>query len=128
MVDSIFGASAQALELCENRSVLLTDNLANSSTPNYKARDIDFYGVLQQQQQTGNTLTLSTDSPTDLSPSLASDPEVKYRVPMQTSQDGNTVDEEIERKDFMENAMHYQVNLAFIRNKSDELMQAIKGE
>ena len=50
-----------------------------------------------------------------------------YRVPMQTSMDGNTVDENIERKNFIENSLRYQVSLTFIQNESAELMKAIKG-
>jgi flagellar basal-body rod protein FlgB len=44
------------------------------------------------------------------------------------SLDGNTVDDEIERKNFMENSLRYQMNLTFISNKSSELLKAIKGE
>jgi flagellar basal-body rod protein FlgB len=43
------------------------------------------------------------------------------------SLDGNTVDGEIERKNFIENALRYQVNLTFIQNKSDELTKAMGG-
>lgn len=129
MTDSIFGLSGKALQLSEDRSVLLTDNIVNSSTPNYKARDLDFYKLMQQSGNQ-NTIALKTDSQGQIQgPNNNTNNEpTKYRVPFQASQDGNTVDEELERKNFMENALHYQVNLTFVQNTSTELMKAIKGE
>lgn len=124
-MDSIFGTAAKGLQLCEDRAVMLTNNIVNSSTPHYKARDIDFYKTLQEtnssaglQTTHSNHISLSTET---------SGATPQYRVPMQRQLDGNTVDEEIERKNFMENALRYQVNLTFIQNKSEHLLKAIKG-
>lgn len=127
-MDSIFGLSEKALQLCEDRSVMLSNNVVNSSTPNYKARDIDFQKLLQQEES-NQTNTLATSQAGHLSGLADTGSEsALYRVPMQKSLDGNTVDENLERKDFIENAINYQVNLTFIQNKSEQLMKAIKGE
>ena len=127
-MDTIFGLSEKALQLCEDRSVLLSDNVVNSATPNYKARDIDFQKLLRQEESSQNSLP-DMSQPGDLKMSSQfSNESVLYRVPMQKSMDGNTVDENIERKDFIENAINYQVNLTFVQSKSDQLMKAIKGE
>lgn len=126
MADSIFGLSEKALQLSEGRSVMLSNNLVNSSTPHYKARDIDFNKAMQEANQ---TYSLETTSKNHIQASnQLSGHQVQYRIPMQMAMDGNTVDDEIERKNFMENALRYQVNLTFISNKSDEIMKAIKGE
>ncbi|VVC77095.1 Flagellar basal body rod protein FlgB [Aquicella siphonis] len=126
MADSIFGVSEKALQLTEERSVMLTNNLVNSSTPHYKARDIDFHQALQDANQ---AYSLNRTNPNHIEPeNQVSGQPILYRVPMQMSLDGNTVDDEIERKNFIENALRYQVSLTFVQNKSDELMKAIKGE
>ena len=127
-MDSIFGLSEKALSLCEDRSILLSNNVVNSSTPNYKARDIDFQKLLKQEES-NQASSLVTSNPNHLqgNEQLNGQP-LLYRVPMQKNMDGNTVDENIERKDFIQNAMNYQVNLTFIQNKADQLMKAIKGE
>ncbi|HET6943144.1 MAG TPA: flagellar basal body protein, partial [Sphingomicrobium sp.] len=44
--DSLFGIHATALRLREQRMALLASNIANSATPNYKARDLDFRAAL----------------------------------------------------------------------------------
>lgn len=126
MSNSIFGLSEKALQLAEGRSVLLTNNLVNSSTPHYKARDIDFHKALDDANQ---TYSLETTNKNHIqAENQVGGQQLLYRVPMQMSLDGNTVDDEIERKNFMENALRYQVNLTFMQNKSDELMKAIKGD
>ena len=127
MADSIFGISEQALQLCEDRAVMLSGNIVNSATPNYKARDIDFHGVLKDMSQQNGQMLINR--PDHLQSAGSTGPyTAMYRVPMQTSEDGNTVDEEIERKNFLQNALNYQVNLTFVKNKSDQILKAIKGE
>lgn len=115
----ILGLPEQALKVCEERAVLLSNNLVNSATPHYKARDIDFAKTMQDtvaQKGTGTDQSFNVES------------EIQYRVPMQKSLDGNTVDAEIDRKNFIENALRYEVNLTFMQNKADEIVSAIKGE
>lgn len=125
MTDSIFGLSEKAMQVCEDRAVLLTNNLVNSATPHYKARDIDFSQIMKESMPTQE---LKTNQSGQLKSGSAAIEHALYRVPMQESADGNTVDENIERKSFLENAMKYQVNLKFVEYKSDELRAAIKGE
>lgn len=48
-LDSAFGIHAQALQFRSARSQVLASNLTNADTPNYKARDIEFGQVLNNQ-------------------------------------------------------------------------------
>ena len=45
-IDKALGISPQVLALRMKRMNLLTANIANADTPNYKARDIDFRAAL----------------------------------------------------------------------------------
>ncbi len=130
MTDSIFGLSAKALSLCEDRAVALSNNIVNSATPNYQAKDMDFSKLLQDASKTEDDSgrLIATDSRHLQPVQSANSKATLYRVPMKTNMDGNTVDEEIERKNFLQNALNYQVNLTFIKNTTDKLMKAIKGE
>jgi flagellar basal-body rod protein FlgB len=47
---------------------------------------------------------------------------------MQDSLDGNTVDEQIEQSQFMENAVQYQASLDFLGGKFNGIRKALKGE
>lgn len=127
MTESIFGVSEKALELCESRASMLTNNIVNSSTPHYKAKDFDFHKVLNNAKQGADNLLVTKANHINPSSKTGGAP-IQYRVPMQMSLDGNTVDDEIERKNFLENAMRYQVNLTFVTNKTDQIMKAFKGD
>lgn len=126
-MDKVFGLSERSMQLTEDRASLITTNLVNGSTPNYKAKDIDFYQVLKNVDQTGASLVTSNPNHIAMAEDLTTN-NIKYRIPMQTSMDGNTVDPEIERKNYLENSLRYQVSLTFIKSKTSELSKAIKGD
>ena len=51
-----------------------------------------------------------------------------YRVPMQPSLDGNTVDENIEMASFSRNALDFQASLTFLQSSLRGLKTALRGE
>ncbi len=127
-VDNALGVYADALQLRARRAELLASNFANADTPHYKARDIDFQTALKQA--TGSQApALKTTQVRHMQPSggLGS-PEALYRVPSQPSLDGNTVDSEMEKTAFAENAVRYQASLTFLSRKISGLMTALRGE
>jgi flagellar basal-body rod protein FlgB len=114
--DSLFGVHGAALAVRSQRMGVLASNIANASTPGYKAKDIDFHKALQSIEGQGNT----TDS--------AIDDATMYRVPLQPSQDGNTVDLSTEQTAFAENAVAYQTTLSFLNGRINQITRALKGE
>ncbi len=124
---SALGMHPQVLMLREKRSELLAANLANADTPDYKARDLDFKAVLQQQQS--SHVSLETTRQGHIAPDQQwFGAELKFRNPQQASLDGNTVEEHIEQAKYAENAVQYQASLRFINGRFAGLMTAIKGE
>jgi flagellar basal-body rod protein FlgB len=122
----MFDLEEKSLALCETRGAMLARNIANSDTPHYKSVDLNFTEALAKAQQSSSLTT--TNNHHLQGSSGAEGAKTYYRVPMQSSQDGNTVDDEIERKNFIENALHYQASLGFVHNKASSLLRAIKGE
>lgn len=53
---------------------------------------------------------------------------IAYRVPVQSSLDGNTVEMATEQTAFAENALAYRSSLAFLSGRVNTLTRAIKGE
>ncbi len=51
-----------------------------------------------------------------------------YRVPVQSSLDGNTVELPVEQTQFAENAIAYKTTLQFLQGRVDTVMQALKGD
>src|SRR5690242_12918171 len=124
----LFGIHTQALALWQQRAEVLSANLANADTPNYQARDIDFRAALGAAD--GGSLALALAAPTsgqiDSTPANSAQA-LKYRVPMQPSLDGNTVDAETEQAAFAENSVRYQASLTFINAQIRQLRTAITG-
>jgi flagellar basal-body rod protein FlgB len=53
---------------------------------------------------------------------------MQYRVPLNPSMDGNTVELPVEQMQFSENVLRYQTSLSLINRKISGLTSAIKGE
>ena len=125
-IDQVFGVHAQALQLRARRGELIASNLANADTPNYKARDLDFRHALDNAQSA--TAMQATHASHITHASASGRTSTLYRVPTQSSLDGNTVDSQLEKAKFSENAVRYQTTLRFLNGKISGLMKAIKGE
>lgn len=129
MVDNIFGIHAQMLKLRAERAQVLASNLANAETPGYRARDLNvddvFSGLLNNQMESLNRTNPEHYSGNDDSGFV---PHLQYRVQVQPSLDGNTVNMEQERSAFMQNALMYQASLQFINGRVSGLLTAIRGE
>lgn len=130
-IDKALGIHESALTVRTQRTELLANNLANADTPNFKARDIDFREALQQAAASGDSGELRRTSDRHLGGGAAgglNDANLYYRVPSAPSLDGNTVDVDLERAAFSENAIRYQASLHFVDRKLRSLISAIKGE
>jgi flagellar basal-body rod protein FlgB len=121
-----------ALDLRARRQEVLASNLANSDTPNYKARDFDFASALKSAMGTaGGSLSLETTSARHISgqggAAGTAGADLMYRTPLQPSLDGNTVDPDLERANFADNAMHYQFLLTNLTESFKEMSQALSS-
>ncbi len=122
-----FEFHATALQLRAERGRTLAGNLANADTPNYKARDFDFKQALAQATglaQHGAALTSTAHMKAS---AAATSPTLLYRVPMQSSLDGNTVEMDVERASFADNTLRYEASLRFLNGQIRTLMTAISG-
>ena len=135
--DQALGIHEQALKVRTARAEMIANNLANSDTPNYKSRDIDFRQALKTAQENNSTdgkLKLHTTNSQHHNVNSAADFAGKsefeslYRTPMQPSIDGNTVDEHVEHAEFMENALAFQASFTFLNSRFKGINSAIRGE
>jgi flagellar basal-body rod protein FlgB len=115
--DPLFGVHGKALALRSQRMGLIASNIANASTPGYKAKDVDFQAALRSATRDGGP---------SLDAALAA--QTKYRLPLQMSQDGNTVELATEQTAFAENAVAYQTTLSFLNGRIGQITRALRGE
>ena len=128
MFNNIFGIHEQALLLRGQRVGVLAANLANVDTPNYKARDFDFYAALAGVDDAPMPLRVTQPAHLELAAPGELGAELKYRNPYQASLDGNTVEGPVEQANFSENSVRYQASLAFINHTIASLQLAISGQ
>jgi flagellar basal-body rod protein FlgB len=124
-VSGAFGIHTAALALRGQRAEILAANLANADTPGYLARDMDFRAALEQAQ---GQPTLAVTQPAHFPTGPGGGVAALYRVPLQPSVDGNTVDPQVEKTQFLQNAMHYQASLTFLNSRITSLIRALRGE
>ncbi len=126
--ESALGDHEKALRLRTLRASTLANNLANSDTPNFKAQDLDFRKMLDQEISNSTSLTRTNSQhlqgETEASPS----DELLYRIPQQPSIDGNTVEDQVENAEYMKNALAFQASFEFLNDEFKGLQSAIRGE
>ena len=128
-LNAVLDFHQQAVNLRGHRQQLLASNIANADTPNYKARDIDFKNALQGALS-GASGALTTTSSRHLATSPGRDAgaaPLLYRAPLQGSVDGNTVDMDVERSQFADNAIHYEAGLTFLTHEIKLMLAALQG-
>lgn len=127
--DNILGPNEKALNLQAYRARIIGANLANSDTPGYKARDIDFKSALSQAEMGSQIEPLTVTNKMHIQPEADTfGTELLYRQPLQPSLDGNTVETQVEMAEFTENAMHYLASLRIINGRFNKMLSAIRGE
>ena len=126
-IDKLFGISPAVLSLRSQRFELISANLANADTPGYKAVDIDFAQALSEVQRQREGWGSETTRTRHFS-SEGTGMEPKYRVPVQPSMDGNTVETDHEHAAFMDNAIRYQASLSFIDSRVKSIIAALRSE
>lgn len=129
-VDEEIGFMRNALNLHAQRQQLLAGNIANADTPNYKAVDVDFSKALQSAMGPAKPVGLAVSAPGHLqgksgnplgAPTL-------YRQAVQPSIDGNTVDMDVERAQFVDNAIRYQFALDRVSGVFKDIQLALRGQ
>lgn len=115
----------KAADASWTRNTVISNNLSNVDTPNYKRKDVAFQGYLQAALAGANTSTLNqrianvelgslnATSYTDMS-------NLSYRL------DGNNVDVDTENVEYASNQIMYQTLISSISNEFSMMEQAMQ--
>jgi flagellar basal-body rod protein FlgB len=110
-------ALAQALRVHEQRHTTIATNIANSETPGYRARDLDFASALKD--------AVAATSPQENSSRSARVVEDRTIPP---KPDGNTVGLDSQMAKLSENSFASLTLFRFVRDEFEELKLAIDGK
>jgi len=119
--DKTLQALNAAVRFREMRHELITSNLANSETPGYKAKVLDFEESLARALDVDGEQSLSTSDPRHFKVGGGSigqvAPEIYDNPNGDTSPDGNTVDPESEIVNLNENKIMYDAAIQLMGKK-----------
>lgn len=129
-LDQTFFFHQQVMNLRTERQQIIASNIANADTPHYKARDLDFAKVLEQtlagrpdsgvQMARTSTRHLAASAP-------AQQDRLLYRNEYQSAVDGNTVEMDVERANFSDNAIRYEAGVTFVTQRFKGLLDAMQN-
>jgi len=122
----------QVLKLRTYRQQILGNNLANSDTPGFKARDINFADVLKNElagvTRSGGLQLAVTNSGHLKGKVSIENPNLLYRVPNQPAMDGNTVDGDVELSELTKNSLFTESALTMLGGTIRSRMSSITGQ
>lgn len=129
-LDRELSFNRSALNLRSFRQELLASNIANADTPHFKARDVDFKSALADtmagRAQGGLSLAKTSDRHLSGADDNRYGAAVQYRTEYQGAVDGNTVNMDVERSAFAENAVQTEALITFVRDQFQQMNAAIQ--
>jgi flagellar basal-body rod protein FlgB len=125
-LDRLVGFHQKALSIRSDRMEVIAGNLANANTPGYKARDIDFNKAMKSAQYDQGGMTKTHEK--HFAGKSQVQGEIEFRDVLQPDTgDGNTVDAQVERNNFLDNGMRYQAGIMLLNGKIKGMKKALSG-
>lgn len=123
--DKTYDGLVQSLDLYYRRHSVLSSNIANSETPKYRARELNFAGVLEKTVGMQNR-ELQTSDPRHFSTAnTAPGPFITFDNNGEIGADGNNVDLDLAVGKISANSEVYQQSITYLQAKLRVLRQAM---
>ena len=130
ILDNYFALDLSTLQAKNKRLELISENIANTSTPGFEARDLDF-GVFIENAQNQNSERSTTTHPDHIdlgSDDLTLEKSITFHQPLTKSIDGNTVEIGVEQAKFGKAVADYEAAMGFLENRISGIRKALRGE
>lgn len=129
-INKILDFHQNLLNFYSKRGEILSSNIANEETPNYKAMDITFKDEITKAMKKNElSIPLKKTSLRHLNPKKNHffNFEIKPIENKKTKLNGNTVDMNRERIEFTKNTLKYEANLVLVKNEIKNILNVLKG-
>lgn len=127
LFDTTFSLIERAMDLRMRRHSVLSGNIANSETPNYRARELDFSGELDRMMNKGDSNELATTNPRHMDLTGGEKAHVVYDDSGAVGSDGNNVDLDLSVGKISENAHRFTTTADFLDMKLRIIRFAARG-
>lgn len=115
--DESYSGLIKAMDLSYKRHMLLASNIANSETPNFRARELDFGGELDKALGAQNSDLKTADSRHFTGSGELDSSHIVYDNIGEVGADGNNVDLDIQMGKISTNGEMYQDAISFVSTK-----------
>ena len=122
--NDIFGTTAKALDLRAKRMEMISANIANADVADYKAKDIDFKKMMSKELSG----VLTNTHHKHIGGLADGGMKNVYRVPINPSENGNTVEMNYEQAQFGHESTRYAATLQFLESRVGGIRRALRGE
>jgi flagellar basal-body rod protein FlgB len=116
----------QALNYASTKQKIISQNIANADTPNYKAKDVSFKNVLQDEMNTSPMANRTDRRHFDFKPTSSSNMIFRNKN-VQFNENGNSVDMDKEMSELATNQIYYNAVIERISGKFSSLQTVIRG-
>ena len=116
------------LDLAALRHKLVSKNISQSSTPGYKAKDIDFQQEYQKLTQTGRHIAGTITNEGHIPTGFHQERDPKINETKITPGDVNSVDVDEEIPKMALNELQYTINATLIQRKFEGLRKVIQSK
>ncbi|MGG0669012.1 flagellar basal body rod protein FlgB [Sporosarcina koreensis] len=127
---NIYGSTISLLEQGLNfssaKGKVISQNIANIDTPNYKSKHVDFKQMMHEAQSKPISAYRTNELHIDFS-SKVSKPGIAKYADFNYRQDGNGVDMDKEQADLAANQIYYNALVDRLSSKFNSLQNVIKG-
>jgi len=119
---------AKLLDMASLRHKLVSGNLANISTPDYKSKDIDFQGELKKAVGENRHIAGMTTDPKHIPLGQNRDRGPEIIENKSAADNGiNNVDADVEVANMAENQIYFSIGATLLQKKFEGLRTAIKS-
>lgn len=127
LFSNTFASLEQALNYSSSKQKVISQNIANADTPNYKAKDVSFKTILQNELSQNFTTNRTDNRHIDFSDSPVTQPSIVTRPNVQYNNSGNSVDLDQEMSDLATNQIYYDALIEQENSKFATLQNVIRG-
>lgn len=127
LFDNAFGTLEKALELRFKRHTILSSNIANSETPNFRARDLDFSGELSRALDGRSSSPLIKTNRLHMDIGGAEQARIVFDQQGAMGADGNNVDIDLSMGKLAENSGAFETTANYLMLKLRSLRAATRS-
>ncbi|MCU9612110.1 flagellar basal body rod protein FlgB [Caldibacillus lycopersici] len=115
----------RSLDYSSLKQQVISQNIANADTPNYKAKDVNFKSVLNSEME--KTLPTYMTNSKHIPFQTSSESFTITKKNVQYNNNGNSVDIDQEMSDLADNQIYYNALIERLNGKFQTLQTVIKG-